>query len=88
MKASNWIARKRRGDSTSVEPRAPKYRRLKTFTSMVSLNNLIQESTAGKSLQDFIIETDTDGAWRIDPFKWPRLELAPDMGPDKVCQGG
>ena len=41
--AATWISKKRKGNAvpTTSEPKAPKRRRVKTFTTAVALDNMI-----------------------------------------------
>eukprot|EP00959_Pyramimonas_sp_CCMP1952_P043056 900873-Pyramimonas_sp.AAC.1 len=41
--------------------------------------------SARKQLSDFRPPRNSDGEYSSDPFTWPLLCLAPDMGPDMVC---
>ena len=49
--------------------------------SMIQLNNMIVQASNRLSLSDFLIP-DMEAA---SPFSWPRLNLAPDQGPNCIC---
>lgn len=81
--ASKFLAYKRKGESnmcTGHGPEPKKKRRLKTFSSLVMLNNMMKQ-TLNKTLLHFIIGVDDPRS----PFTWPRLNLAPDQGSTMVC---
>lgn len=88
IKASTWVAHKRSGETAMLdaapEPKEKKRRRVKTYGSMVMLNNMHLQTTK-KTLQRIFIETDVDGKFVLDPFLWPRVNVASDIGANCVC---
>ena len=60
-----------------------KRRRVKSMGTAFQLNNMVINAT-GSTLLRFKIEKNSDGGYD-DPYTWPSLNLAPDMGPDEVA---
>ena len=80
---SRWLALKRHGAVPDLgsQPKQKKLRRGKTLVSLVQLNNMIVQASNRLSLSDFLV-VDMHGT---NPFLWPRLNLAPDQGPNCIC---
>lgn len=79
---------KRKLGSTDLDPSEakapPKRRRVKSYVSLMLLNNQLQHS-AGVDLITFIPEKDSDGRFVQDPFTWRGLSVCTDSGPDMVA---
>ena len=59
--------------------------RVKTFATLVKLDNQLKRSTK-RGLHSFKRPVKLpDGTWSISPFRWRRLNSATDMGPNMVC---
>lgn len=71
------------GGKESAPPRAPKRRRLKSYVTLMQIDNMLR-GNADKCLADFHIAPGPTGCLP-DPFTWPSLNLSPDSGPDMVC---
>ena len=61
-----------------------KKQRLKTYASIMHLDNMVRKS-CGHGLPRIQVREDAEGNWPPDPFSWPRYNLASDCGPDMVC---
>ena len=77
--------RKMGGHPDAAAPPPRKRRRVKTYVTIMMIDNVLRTST-NLRLSDFRIERTPDGKdFAGDPFEWPSLSLATDSGPDCVC---
>jgi hypothetical protein len=83
-RASEFMTKRKQGEACDVkaEP-ARKRRRVKTFQNVMTLHNMLLQST-GKGLEQFAIPRSFQGKLPC-PFTWSHLNLCPDQGPDNMC---
>lgn len=91
-----WIERARtflkrsRGDPDSADapPPARKKRRVKTYSLMLMIDNMVRNHIgAGKGLEVFRVEADEQGTLP-SPYSWRHLSVTSDQGSDNVCAVG
>lgn len=72
------------GHPDEAAPPPRKRRRVKTFVTVMQIDNCLRTSSDLR-LCDFIVPKTAEGKYAGDPFLWPSLSLATDSGPDCVC---
>ena len=72
-----------KGQKSHTTWKSKKRRRLKAFSAIMQLRNMIRVSTK-IDLDAWAVEPDKDGKLS-DHWHWPILSLSPDCGADMVC---
>lgn len=75
-------------DSADAPPPARKKRRVKTYSLMLMIDNMVRNHIgAGKGLEVFRVEADEQGTLP-SPYSWRHLSVTSDQGSDNVCAVG